>query len=367
MSVLSGSVSDDQSAGSSGFSSASSGGSPSGSPPDEGFTLRDRMREVVDWWSRSQYRLVTLAADFADSGQWALEGASTAAHWIAEAADVEICTAREWIRIGRQLRELPVTAEAFRDGRLSYSKVRTLSRIATEANEAELVALAEQVSAGHLGRALAAWSIENEAPDVLARRLHRQRSLSWRNEPDGMVTFTLRLPPRPAAAVIALLNTTVMQHDDTTSESGERASADEHPTLAQQRADAFEKLVSAGGGQIDTEVVVHIRGDGCTFDDGTPVAAGTVATMIPGAFIRTLIHDAEGRPINASFRRRYPTTRQKRVVKERDRCCVDCGREDLLQHDHVPPYEQTKHTLVEELELRCAPCHRRRHARSDGG
>lgn len=57
-----------------------------------------------------------------------------------------------------------------------------------------------------------------------------------------------------------------------------------------------------------------------------------------------------------------PTTRQKLVVKERDRTCVDCGRTTLLEYDHVPAYETTGRTLVDELQLRCAPCHHRRHA-----
>jgi hypothetical protein len=30
-------------------------------------------------------------------------------------------------------------------------------------------------------------------------------------------------------------------------------------------------------------------------------------------------------------------------VKERDRSCVDCGRHDLGEYDHVPEYETTAH------------------------
>jgi hypothetical protein len=76
-----------------------------------------------------------------------------------------------------------------------------------------------------------------------------------------------------------------------------------------------------------------------------------------------LIHDTERRPINASSRRRHPTPRQKRVVHERDRSCVDCGSTDLLRYDHQPDYEQTRRTIIEEVEIRCAPCHHKRHAK----
>lgn len=73
------------------------------------------------------------------------------------------------------------------------------------------------------------------------------------------------------------------------------------------------------------EVVLHVRGDGCTLDDGSPIPGSVVERVAPPAFLRALIHNAEGHPINASSRRRHPTARQKRVVKERDRHCVDCG------------------------------------------
>lgn len=87
----------------------------------------------------------------------------------------------------------------------------------------------------------------------------------------------------------------------------------------------------------------------------------TVERIAPQACIRALIHDADGRPINASSKQRHPSTRQKRVAKERDQACVDCGATTLLQYDHVPDFDVTHHTVVEELELRCAPCHQRRH------
>jgi hypothetical protein len=134
------------------------------------------------------------------------------------------------------------------------------------------------------------------------------------------------------------------------------------PSLGQQRADALMALITGGGSRAVTEVVLHVRGDGCTLDDGTPIAGSVVERLASDAFLRALIHDAERRPINASCRQRHPTPRQKRVILERDRRCVDCGSTDLLRFDHEPDYEQTRHTVVEEVRIRCAPCHHKRHA-----
>ena len=140
------------------------------------------------------------------------------------------------------------------------------------------------------------------------------------------------------------------------------AGASAAASLSQQRADGLVALL-AGGAEVVTEMVLHVRGDGCSLDDGTPVPGSVVERLAPDAFLRALIHDAEGRPINASARQRHPTARQKRVVRERDRACVDCGSVDLIQYDHVPDFDVSRRTVVDELQCRCAPCHRTRHRR----
>jgi hypothetical protein len=122
-------------------------------------------------------------------------------------------------------------------------------------------------------------------------------------------------------------------------------------------------LISGGGAQILTEIVLHVRADGCSLDDGSPIAESVIERIAPQAFLRVLIHDAERRPINASGRQRHPTERQRRVVMARDRECVDCAGIEFLQYDHDPDYETSRQTVVDELYVRCWSCHRERHER----
>ena len=330
---------------------------PSPSPP--GLRLAHDLSDALTTWSTSQRTVIGLAADFADSGEWMATGAASAAHWIAAVADIEVCTAREWIRVGRRLRTLPLIADLFDRDDLSYSKVRVLTRLATTDNEQHLTAIAVDVPAGVLPRAIAAWLHRTSNDRELELLQHQQRSVTWRNEPDGMVTFTARLPPLVAGVLISRLSTHVMSTRPTT------PTLEQWPTLAQQHADALAELLHDGGGALTTEIVLHVRADGATLDDRTPVPISVVERIAPDSFIRALIHDAENRPLNASAKRRHPSSRQRRVVKERDRVCVDCGATTLLEYDHVPDFAQTGHTVVEELQLRCAPCHQRRHERED--
>ncbi|MGI9615493.1 MAG: hypothetical protein ACR2QO_21450, partial [Acidimicrobiales bacterium] len=134
------------------------------------------------------------------------------------------------------------------------------------------------------------------------------------------------------------------------------------PSLAQQHADAVHQLLTTDQ-ELTTELIIHVRGDGSTLDDGTPIGDTVVERIAPTSFLRALIHDAEARPVNASTRRRHPTTRQKRVVKERDQTCIDCDTDLLLEYDHTPGYATSKRTTTNELTLRCAPCHHQRHQR----
>lgn len=321
--------------------------------------LAGDLRETIQKWSIQQRHLIELSARFADTDEWRMDGAATAAHWLSNAAEVEVSTAREWIRVGRKVRDLPATARAFTEGEVSYSKVRTLSRIATAENEDELLEIATSVPASRLGKALAKWMTANLEPDELDAYHQSRRSVRWKTEADGMVLFMLRLPPIVAGILIAVLTALASASTTTAERKGQRGPR-VWPSLAQQRADAVEQLLY-GNSATTTEMVIHVRGDGCTLDDGTPISETEAAAAVPGSLLRALIHDAEGRPINASGRRRHPSPRQKQVVKERDRSCVDCGSTDLLEFDHVPAFDVSGRSVVEELELRCAPCHHRRH------
>ncbi len=345
-------------------------------PRATGRDARTAVLELGQRWSTSQRDLLALVVELDRSGEWALDGARTCAHWVATALDIEVCTAREWLRVGRDLERFLLVAAAFAEGRLSYSKVRTLTRVVKPETEAELCELAELTPAGRLSTAIAAWLGAREEPEETEDRHQQARSLKFRVEPDGMVVGWFRLPPLAAAGLTAAIDAWVMRNGGPIrAQRGEDASADASspqevagasrperwPSMAQQRADALVALAAEGGAKVEAEVVIHVRGDGCTLDDGTPVPGSIVEQIAPDAFLRVLIHDAERRPINASGRHRHPTARQRRVVLERHRRCVDCGETELLEYDHQPPYETTRRTVVDELEPRCRTCHRARH------
>ena len=327
-------------------------------------SLRSAVIDAVQRISMSMSSIVVLLAEFDLSGEWAFDGAHSCAHWVAERADTEVCTVREWLRIGHALPGVDEIARRFADGRLSYSKVRALTRVADADNQQELCAIAERVPAGVLPGALAKWLSLNESPDEREQRQRALTKVGWRVDPDGMVAGWFRFPPDSGGALTNIVDAQVMRahrDNDAPADAPNSHSVRKWPTLTQQRADALLMVVTGNGANLTAEIVLHVRGDGCSLDDGTPIAEGVVERLAPDAFLRALIHDANSRPINASSRQRHPTARQKRVVRERDRACVDCGSTLFLQYDHDPPYDDSKHTIIEELAIRCWKCHKSRH------
>ena len=158
----------------------------------------------------------------------------------------------------------------------------------------------------------------HESPEQTEARHNTARSFTSRIDPDGMVVGIFRLPPLQAGRLLAADDAQVLRRTPDAFRGRVRENGGAWPSVAQQRGDALVELIAEGGAHVETELVVHVRGDGCTLDDGTPIAGSVVERLVPEAFLRALIHDAERRPINASGRHRYPTARQKRVVKERD-------------------------------------------------
>src|SRR6185436_10204046 len=85
------------------------------------------------------HRLLTCIRRFDESEEWARHGARSCAVWLAWRIGLVPGAAREKVRVARALGRFAAIDGAMSAGRLSYAKVRALTRVATAANEARLV------------------------------------------------------------------------------------------------------------------------------------------------------------------------------------------------------------------------------------
>ncbi len=170
--------------------------------PVDSHTLESLTSQIIDLCAdihRAEYRLLTLIRKLDAIEGWNAEMPSCA-HWLNVGCGLDLVTAREKVRVAHALEGLPVVDEAFADGRLSYSKVRAMTRIATPASQHEFVEFAASTTAAHVEQYVRARrQAERLADPRAAGEAHRHRSFTCHTTEDGSLVFEGRLPAEQGA------------------------------------------------------------------------------------------------------------------------------------------------------------------------
>jgi len=141
------------------------------------------------------YRLLTLVRRFDDRMGWAKWSFRNCAEWLAWRCGVSLSAAREKVRTAQALRDLPQISAAFADGRLSYTKVRALTRVAANHDADALLDYALRATAPDVEeRCRQLGNAEPESVDV-ARRAWERRSLTlWRDARRNVMSIRVEVP-----------------------------------------------------------------------------------------------------------------------------------------------------------------------------
>ena len=178
---------------------AASPAEPAGVPLER---LEAQICELAGHLAAATCRFLVLLGDFDARRGWASWEMGSCAQWLSWKCQMSSGTAREHVRVARALRDLPVIRARFAAARLSYAKVRALTRIATAANEAGLAEIAGPMTGNQLERFARAHRQVTTADDADARV---RRRLTWRFEEDGSLSGTFRLPPLAGAVLLKAL------------------------------------------------------------------------------------------------------------------------------------------------------------------
>jgi hypothetical protein len=125
--------------------------------------LEEEIAELCTHIDAATYRLLRAIAEFDRREAWGVGFPSTA-HWLSWRVGIDLVTAREKVRVARALEGLPRISEAFRQGKVSYSKVRAITRIGSPDNEEYLLYIAENGTACHMEALVRAWPRKNNFP-----------------------------------------------------------------------------------------------------------------------------------------------------------------------------------------------------------
>ena len=117
-----------------------------------GVELQGRIGVLAARIHAATAELVKLAAELDDDGAWAESGMRSCAHWLSINIGVDLYTGGEMVRAGHALETLPLLRAAFEDGRLSFDKIRAVTKVATPADDEVWTSMALHASGAQLAR-----------------------------------------------------------------------------------------------------------------------------------------------------------------------------------------------------------------------
>ena len=198
--------------------------------------LEGRITELWGHINAATSHFLELVAEFDRRQGWAQHGMASCAQWLGWQCGIGRVAATEKVRTARALESLPKISAAFDEGRLSYSKVRALTRVATVETEDTLLHIALNGTAAHVERTVRGFRrVVRALVRDEAEVLHEQRHLSCRREADGGVALQARLTPEVGEVLFKALDAAQAQLDERGADA-ERAG----------EAESAEAIASAG-------------------------------------------------------------------------------------------------------------------------
>jgi hypothetical protein len=317
-----------------------------------------------------------LVREFDDRFGWKKWSCKTCAEWLAWRSEIGLSAAREKVRTAHALRSLPAISAAFADGRLSYSKVRALTRVAPMHDEDLLLAYALGTTAENVEERCR--QIRNVAPESAhhARRAWGSRSLTmWRDEGRGLMRLTVEVPIEEGELIARALDYAVAAGEVTTDLDPNAVAESKSTAWQAQQADALvavvrsyldgSELPSEGGATADHyQVVVHA--DAKSLRGGTGRAdlpIETVKRLLCDCSLVTVLEDATGKPLDVGRKQRTVSTSLRRALYARDRGCTfpGCSRKRHVAGHHLEHWIDGGETTPDNMTLLCTYHHRMLH------
>ena len=165
--------------------------------------------EVVTLHERlcaEEYQFLVKLREFDLRQGWRAYHFNHCAEWLNMKCGISLSTGREKLRVAKALFFLPHISGAYQNGELSYSKVRAMTRVATEITERELLGYARKATASQVDQHCAGLrNVQQKFSTPCANRAHDQRKLRVTPTLDGRFLLNGELPEESARLVLKAL------------------------------------------------------------------------------------------------------------------------------------------------------------------
>jgi hypothetical protein len=300
------------------------------------FTVEELGQEIAKLavhLDAATHRLLECIRQFDAECGWEPQGAVSCAHWLSWRIGLDPATAREKVRVARALGNLPSIDAALKSGKLSYAKVRALTRVATPETEAKLLDAAMVSTGAQLERLCRGYRTAKSEMTADNALPPPERSVRRRDLPGGMVKLEIVLTPDEADLVLGALDRA----------RGLEHKVDEHrieqpDPKRPSRADGMVALAESylagnagtGNGGERFQVMLHVDQDPLapdgalagTLDDGTRVSAEAIRRVACDCGLVAVGHDKTGTTLSIGRRSRSIPPGIRRALLLRDRGCA---------------------------------------------
>ena len=332
--------------------------------------------------ARSQSVFLELIGEF--DAIWAIRywnDVKSLAHWLSWACSMTPGVAREHVRVAKALRRMPTIAELFREGRLSYSKVREVTRVVDVVDETRLAQLALTATASQLARMISGFRSADGA------RISQQtkRQVAWHEREDGMIDFRARLPKEEAAVLLAALEAAKDQFGSPPPKPDPSGDAEQEFAPGVGTYSNTDALLDVARGFLGTApedrsgedrtlVVVQVSAENltrnlhdvpagrsqpaeavCHLDGVGSVEAATAQRLACDNRLLGALIDKHGKVLALGRTRRLVSKSQRRALMIRDTMCryPGCHQTRHLKAHHVIPWILGGRTDLHNLILLC--------------
>ena len=347
--------------------------------------LGDEITELCSYIYAAESRLLTLIRQFDEKNYWAQQGLYSCAHWLNFKCGIGMNAAREKVRVAHALAKLPKISEEFASGKLSFSKVRAMTRIADETNEDYLLMIAGHGTAHHVEKLVSKYRTAKRLQDAeIANEHYNNRDVTYYYDHDDCLVIKARLPAEQGALIVKALE---MAMDKDFAETEVLPENDEPTPIAARRADALAEIAetymnnneSSGSTADRYQVVVHVGTDSeaekpCVshIEDGPGVYPEGTLTAVTSRRIAcdstvvAIKEDKNGEPLSIGRRSRTIPPPMRRALRVRDKGCrfPGCTNTRFVDGHHIEHWADGGDTSLDNLVMLCRHHH---HLVHEGG
>ena len=286
------------------------------------------LQELVTMNARiagAQYRQLWIIRELEDVIDLAFD---TYPRYLAYRCGMSLKWSYEFIRVARALASLPAIAKLFEEGRITYSKVRIVTRVATAETDAKYAKLALEGPVHFLEDIVRA---HKQILHVETQRLEARRYVDISTDDDGMIVIRARLAPDEGALFKKALDAAKIAGAD-----------DACIALTHVATAAVEKLATGADKILHVESSEHI----CAVE-GHACSRATAERLIC-----------------QNPHRRFASDKQVRALRQiQAGFCgyPGCSHRRWLDAHHIVHWENGGKTVIENLVLICDRHHRELH------